>query len=80
MEKLAFERAANLYDLALRATARDLDRAAVLTAMADALAGALATSIGRRPPSSAAPAPTERSATPASSRCGRWPIAGACPS
>ena len=40
MEKLAFERAADLYDLALRGVSRDVERAAVLTAMADALAAA----------------------------------------
>jgi tetratricopeptide (TPR) repeat protein len=40
MEKLAFERAADLYDLALRGVERDVERAAVLTAMADALAAA----------------------------------------
>ena len=40
MEKLAFERAADLYDLAMRGISRDVERAAVLTAMADALAAA----------------------------------------
>ncbi|TMQ11791.1 MAG: hypothetical protein E6J90_33650 [Deltaproteobacteria bacterium] len=40
MEKLAFERAAELYHLALRGTSRDVERAAILTALADALAAA----------------------------------------
>jgi hypothetical protein len=40
MEKLAFERAAELYELAAQGASRDAERAAALTAMADALAAA----------------------------------------
>lgn len=40
MEKLAFERAAELYDLASRSGGHGADHAALLTAMADALAAA----------------------------------------
>src|SRR5262249_38827935 len=49
MEKLAFERAAELYELAARGASRDTERAAALTAMADALAAA-----GRGPAAAAA--------------------------
>jgi hypothetical protein len=49
MEKLAFERAADLYALALRGASRDVERAELLAGMAEALAAA-----GRGPAAAAA--------------------------